>query len=233
MNSTSHAHSAISSRGISFAIIAAVYIIAGLLFLLVFRWLERASASPLLSLFVADVVATVFVWLCGVIFKNVSVYDPYWSVAPPVMLTFWISIVGFNTPYLLLLVAVWLWGIRLTANWAYTFKGIQHEDWRYTRYRKESHPVIFHLINFFGLNMMPTLLVFFCMVPALLLPVQPHDANVISYIAMTVCLAAVAIELTALSVSAPAATRFSKQVFGTTAAIPTILAKSAFGGAYG
>ena len=197
MNSTSHAHSALSSRGISFAIIAAVYIIAGLLFLPVFRWLERVSASPLLSLFVADVVATVFVWFCGVIFKNVSVYDPYWSVAPPVMLTFWISIVGFNTPYLLLLVAVWLWGIRLTANWAYTFKGIQHEDWRYTRYRKESHPVIFHLINFFGLNMMPTLLVFFCMVPALLLPGQPHDANVLSYIAMAVCLAAVAIELIA------------------------------------
>ena len=28
-------------------------------------------------------VATVIVWGFGIVFENVSVYDPYWSVAPP------------------------------------------------------------------------------------------------------------------------------------------------------
>lgn len=68
-----------------------------------------------------------------------------------------------------LLVAVWYWGIRLTGNWAYTFKGLRHEDWRYLRYREQQSPLLFHLTNFFGLNMMPTLLVFACMVPGFLL----------------------------------------------------------------
>ena len=197
MNSTSHNSSTLSSRGFSFAIVIAIYIIAGLLFLLVYRWLDRASFTPLLSLFVADVVATIFVWLCGVVYKNVSVYDPYWSIAPPLMLTFWMSIAGFNTPYILLLVAVWLWAIRLTGNWAYTFRSLQTEDWRYTRYRQNYSPFIFQLINLFGLNMVPTLQVFVAMLPALLLPAKAAEANLLSWVALAVCLGAVAIELIA------------------------------------
>ncbi len=186
-----------NSRTLSFIIVALVYLIALGVGVLTYRCLSEAVANPILRLFWADVVATLVVWLGGIVYNNVSVYDPYWSVAPPVMLTIWMGLQGFNTPYLMLLVAVWLWAIRLTGNWAYTFKGLQYEDWRYTRYRENSHPVIFHLINFFGLNMMPTMLVFLCMVPALLLPEQPHGANLLSWIALAVCLGAVAIELIA------------------------------------
>lgn len=185
------------SRGLSFAIVALIYLSSIGVGVLTYRWMGKMNANGVLCLLGADVVATVYVWLFGLIYKNVSIYDPYWSVAPPVLLTTWLFIKGFNTPYLMLLVAVWLWGIRLTANWAYTFKGIYAEDWRYTRYRNNCHPFIFHIINFFGLNMMPTLLVFFNMLPALLLPEQHQQANILSWAALAVCLGAVAIELTA------------------------------------
>jgi steroid 5-alpha reductase family enzyme len=52
-----------------------------------------------------------------------------------------------------MLIAVWFWGIRLTANWAYTFHNLQGEDWRYVMYR-ERCPKTWHLVNFFGINMM-------------------------------------------------------------------------------
>jgi steroid 5-alpha reductase family enzyme len=57
-----------------------------------------------------------------------------------------------------------------------TFKGIGHEDWRYTKYRSQ-HPLVFHTINLFGLNMMPTLIVFAAMLPGLKLFESPFDMN--------------------------------------------------------
>ena len=120
-----------------------MYLIAALIGYLTFK-LTRSEMPELLALFLADVVATVIVWGFGLLYKNVSVYDPYWSVAPPVMFTaFGVYKSVFTLPVGLLLVAVWYWGIRLTGNWAYTFKGLAYEDWRYTRYRKTQSPGVF------------------------------------------------------------------------------------------
>ena len=153
------------SRRFSFVIIAIVYLLAAIVGCLVFVGL-RTAVQELWALFVADVVATIVVWGFGLLFRNVSVYDPYWSVAPPLMFAAWAMYKNvFTLPVVLLLVAVWYWGGRLTGNWAYTFRGMGHEDWRYTRYRESQSPVLFHLTNFLGLNMMPTVLVFFAMMP--------------------------------------------------------------------
>lgn len=157
------------SRGLSFAVIFLVYVIAFVAGLFVYRGLVDIGWHYLWSLFIADVVATVVVWFFGLLFHNVSVYDPYWSVFPPLAFLFW----AFHThtwsvPVILLLVASWYWGWRLTRNWAITFKGLGHEDWRYTQYRK-LHPLLFHLLNLFGLNLMPTVVVFGAMLPGLML----------------------------------------------------------------
>lgn len=181
----------------SIAVITAVFCIAALAGLFVFH-MSADSAGGLWALWIADIAATVVVWIFGLIFKNVSVYDPYWSVAPPVMFTAWAVYKScFTLPVVLLLVAVWYWGIRLTGNWVYTFKGMAHEDWRYTRYRETQPPFVFHLINFFGLNMMPTLLVFACMVPGFHLFGTPGSANGLTWLGFIVCLASATIQLVA------------------------------------
>ena len=157
------------SRNCSIALIAAIYLLSGVLGALLFLKLNAQGMQPVLSLFCADVLATVVVWAFGLLYENVSVYDPYWSVFPPVAFLAWAFYTGvWSLPVILLLIAAWYWGWRLTRNWAITFKGIAHEDWRYTKYRS-LHPVLFHLINLFGLNMMPTLVVFGAMLPGLML----------------------------------------------------------------
>ncbi len=188
-------------RSLSIAIIAAVYAVAAWAGFLVFGWAAAAMAE-LWALLLADVVATVITWFFGLVFRNVSVYDPYWSVAPPVMFTAWAVYKGcFTLPVVLLLIAVWYWGIRLTGNWAYTFKGLDHEDWRYTRYRETQSPLVFHLINFFGLNMMPTLLVFACMLPGFGLfdasGAGDASANWLTWLGFIVCLSSATIQLVA------------------------------------
>lgn len=90
-----------------------------------------------LSLLIADVVATVVTFIFSVIFDNASVYDPYWSVQPPVILVAFAVGQELTLFGVLLLIVVNFWGIRLTANWAYTFANLNHQDWRYTMLKEK------------------------------------------------------------------------------------------------
>lgn len=155
------------SRCRSFCIIGIVYLLATIAGIAVFLWAQPIM-DDLWALLLADVAATVLTWAAGFLYRNVSVYDPYWSVAPPILLTAYAFLVpGVSLAAVLMLLAVWVWGIRLTVNWAVTFMGLRHEDWRYTKYRTSQPAFIFQFINFFGLNMMPTLVVFLAMIPAI------------------------------------------------------------------
>ena len=143
------------SRAAGFAVISAIYIAAIIGGILIYRVL---SLPYLLKIFVADVLMTVFVFMFSCAFKNASVYDPYWSVAPPVILTglaFAFPVTELN---ILLLSCVWLWAVRLTANWAYTFHGFSYEDWRYKMLREKTGKA-YPFVNFAGIHMFPTLVV--------------------------------------------------------------------------
>ena len=185
------------TKTVSIVIIGIIYLIAILLGCFVFMTLNK-GLHELLALFLADVMATVVMWGFGLFYKNVSVYDPYWSVAPPVMFTVWAFYKPtFTLPVILLLIAVWYWGIRLTGNWAYTFKGLAYEDWRYTRYRETQSPFIFQIINFFGLNMMPTVLVFAAMLPGFGLFESTEAANLLTWLGFAICISAASLQLVA------------------------------------
>lgn len=185
------------SKSCSIALIAAIYLLSALAGALLFFQLTAVAVQPIWALLCADVLATAVIWLFGLLYENVSVYDPYWSVFPPVAFSLW----AFYThtcslPVILVLLASWYWGWRLTRNWAITFKGIAHEDWRYTQYRSQ-HPAIFHIINFFGLNMMPTLVVFFAMTPALMLYETNPSVHLLTWLGFIICLTAPTLQLIA------------------------------------
>ena len=197
-----------SSRQCSFIIITLIYLAATLLGIWVFASLD--DNHFLLRLFAADFAATVFVWLWGVIFSNSSVYDPYWSVAPPLMLSGYAIYCGASSwPVVLMLIAVWYWAIRLTGNWAYTFPDLNKQDWRYDMY-KEKFPRLWHVVNFTGINLMPTIVVFLAMVPGFLLIEQTASSflqsNLWTWSGFIVCIGAATLQL----VSDTQAHRFRK-----------------------
>lgn len=182
------------SRTISFVIVAIVYVLATVIGVATYQY--SVDRMPVLwALFVADFVATVFTWAVGLLYRNVSVYDPYWSVAPPVLLTLYALLMNqLSLPAFVMLFTVYVWAIRLTGNWAVTFMGLRHEDWRYTKYRTSLHPVLFHLVNFFGLNLVPTIVVFFAMVPAIRILEMAPAATIFTWIGATMSLSAVMIQ---------------------------------------
>ena len=187
------------SKAASLAIIFLIYALATAVGVITYIKAAPAMPEPI-ALLLADVAATIFVWAMGLVYSNVSVYDPYWSVAPPVMFTIWAFYKScFTLPVILLLIAVWYWGIRLTGNWVHTFKGLGHEDWRYTRYRETQSPFLFQITNFFGLNMMPTVLVFACMLPGFGLfgTDSAESATWLTWLGFVICLSSATIQLVA------------------------------------
>lgn len=186
------------SRSCSIALITAIYIIGALAGTLLFVKLVDIQISPLLALFYADILATIIVWAFGLLYENVSVYDPYWSVFPPIAFLLWCFYTHiWSLPVILILIATWYWGFRLTRNWAITFHGIAHEDWRYSQYRNNLHLALFHLVNFFGLNMVPTLVVFAAMLPGLMLYETSASANILTWLGFIICLSSATIQLIA------------------------------------
>jgi steroid 5-alpha reductase family enzyme len=147
----------------------------------------------------ADVVATVVVFAASSVLANASVYDPYWSVAPPVVAAAWtVPAQGVPARQWLVVALVLAWGVRLTANWAGGWRGFGHEDWRYGRLRGTTAGRLpWWLVNLAGIQLMPTLVVFLGMLslwPALdgRRPLGPLDA-----LAAAVTLAAIAVEAAA------------------------------------
>lgn len=178
------------NRAASFASVALIYIFASALGILVY---QRLPFAWWLSLLVADTVATLFTFLFSVLLRNASVYDPYWSVQPPVIVTafaFGRSLSAFGA---LLLLAVWFWGLRLTLNWAYTFKNLCHQDWRYTML-KEKTGVFYPLINLVGIHMVPTLVVYGCILPAVHALRQGLEADGLGFVFLLVSLSAATLQ---------------------------------------
>ena len=146
------------------------------------------------KLLIADIACTVFVFIFSMIFRNASVYDPYWSVQPIVIVVFFACGHMITLPSLLLLISIIYWGIRLTGNWAYTFGGLKHQDWRYTKFENESGK-IYPLINLAGIHLMPTLIVYLCTLPAVFVIRNELSANAGSVIGMAVCIGAATLQL--------------------------------------
>lgn len=178
------------NRSLSFIILFLIYAIA----IVACCFIARNDSHELCSLFLLlDVEATIIVFIFSVIFGNASVYDPYWSVQPPVIVTAAACIHGVNLQGIVVLIAIWFWGLRLTANWAYTFHGLGHQDWRYTML-KEKTKWFYPVVNFFGIHMIPTLVVFCCIAPAFNIIHNEFSFKPISLIGVAISICAATIQ---------------------------------------
>lgn len=179
-----------TNRTVSFIIIFAVYCVATAVGIIVYRALPF---SFWLNLLIADICATVVTFIGSLIFKNSSVYDPYWSVQPIVILIYCALVNGLNPLRVLLLVSVCIWGVRLTANWAYTFKDLTHQDWRYTMLCKKTG-ALYPIVNFLGIHLFPTIVVYLCVLPAVFAFHYETGINILSVLFFFVSISAIILQ---------------------------------------
>jgi steroid 5-alpha reductase family enzyme len=155
-----------TSRRAGFAVVALTYALAALA-----AWAVGATSNthPLLRTLEADVAATLVVFALSMVVGNASLYDPYWSVAPAVIVPAWLlwPAGDVTARQIVLLLLVLAWATRLTLNWARSWQGLRHEDWRYAQLRTERPSWLpFWLVNLTGIQLVPTLIVFAALLPA-------------------------------------------------------------------
>jgi len=154
------------SRATSLLVVGGSYVAAGGAAWLAV-WASPPSWHPLLVTLVADVAATLVVFGLSMAVDNASLYDPYWSVAPPVVAVAWTATVttgdGLRQAVVVTLVAAW--AVRLTGNWVAGWRGLHQVDWRYAQLRANRGRVPWWLVNLGGIQLAPTLVVFLGLLP--------------------------------------------------------------------
>ena len=150
--------------------------------------------EPFLTLFICDIVATAVIWIFGIFLKTASIYDPYWSVQPPIIyLSTMIIFNNFNLGTILFFIMILIWSIRLTTNFIITFNDIRYIDWRYKEL-KEKTGKLYQIVNLLGIHMMPTILVFIASLPALVYA-RGYEFSIFDLIGYVVIIAGILFEL--------------------------------------
>lgn len=184
----------LSRRTQGYIIITLCYIAAALVAIQVYQSL---STAPWLSLLIADLAATLFIYLTSLVLNNASVYDPYWSVQPPIILGLTLFLLSNMTLGAILLVgAVSFWGARLSINWMITFDGLHRQDWRYDQLKQQSKK-LFPLVNLFGIQLMPTLIVYACLLPGLYYILRGGGINALTILGLLLILCGAILETVA------------------------------------
>jgi steroid 5-alpha reductase family enzyme len=160
-----------------------------------------ASASEargaLVSAALADVAATLTVFVASFLARNSSFYDAYWSVAPPALCAWWIvhpDAAGLPVRVGLVSLLVAVWGVRLTWNWARGWRGLGHEDWRYVDIAAKTGRA-YWLVSLLGLHGFPTVQVFLgCLSVHAALVVGSRPLGALDVLAAVVTGGAIAVE---------------------------------------
>jgi steroid 5-alpha reductase family enzyme len=179
------------SRSASLGWVSLVYAVACTVAWLVMAAFPEASVSGLVAGLMASVVIT---YAASLYLGNGSVFDPWWSVLPPVVA---LQLVQEWTPLTVACVlVVFVWAVRLTLNWAIGWTGLGHEDWRYPL-MYERAPVPRWLTLLVGVQLVPAIFVTLGCLP--LIPALAHGGSlgVLGGLATALGLFAVSLELAA------------------------------------
>jgi steroid 5-alpha reductase family enzyme len=185
------------NKAASFTIVIVAYIVAFAVSAVIL--LHSGIQNPIVNMAVADGAATVVIFIFSLILKNSSMYDPYWSVYPIFIAFWWMAEFGDagNTVRNLLATGlVVAWGVRLTYNWARSWPGMVHEDWRYTKLSDDTGP-LYWLVSFLGIHLFPTVLVFLGCIPLYFIFQDPSALGFIDALAVVVTAGAITIEAVA------------------------------------
>ena len=177
------------SKKLSFILIFFIYVLAVAFGVWIFYLTNHLS--DLYRFFLADIAATFIIYFSSIFLKNASLYDPYWSVIPPVLLLFSAFYYdAFGLANILLILSLSVWAIRLTYNWASLWNGFDEMDWRYQE-MKDKAPKFYLLTNLFGIQLFPTSIVFAQLALAIMVIKNNPEMNLITLLgALTIIIAA-------------------------------------------
>lgn len=182
------------SRSQSLSIVFVAYVLAFIMG--VFLVWYMPEGNNLGKLFFIDVALTFFIFMFSFRFGNASIYDPYWSIIPVYILVFWwynsLAIPNYLTWGITSLVVL-VWSVRLTNNWVRGWKGMYQQDWRYVLLQQKTGKW-YLLVNFLGIHMFPTLLVWLAAIPIAYIFTSNQAFSIANWVGVVLALAGTVLE---------------------------------------
>ena len=165
---------------------------------------QMPDGTPIRTALVADIAATLVIFVLATALGNSSLYDPFWSVAPPLLFGYWImhpaidaqagASGGWREALVMLLVMVW--AVRLTVNCLQRWPNLASEDFRYRDLKRQSGR-LYPLIDLAGIQMFPTLLVFAGCLSLFVVADSAEPLGILDLIAVVVTAGAILLEAAA------------------------------------
>lgn len=153
----------------------------------------------LIRIAIADLTGTSVIFLFSMAMNNSSMYDPYWSVKPLVIASFYFFPVSSNGITLVEITAfslIFLYALRLTSNFYRDWPGLSHEDWRYRKFRIQ-FPKAYWIVSFFGIHFFPTLMVFLGCLPMIIIFDRPVSSPFLAATGFFILLASIVLAFAA------------------------------------
>lgn len=152
------------------------------------------NVNVYLKILYLDITFTILIFMASNVFKNASLYDPYWSVVPPVLMVYALYLLdAFSAFNLVVLGGIVLWAIRLTYNWMVMWQGFNHQDWRYTMLKEKSGS-FYPIVTFLGIHLFPTLIVYAQIMVFIRMVVLQGSFNLISLFGVLITVSAIIIQ---------------------------------------
>jgi len=153
-----------AARSLGVFVSAATYVVALVGAVLVVR--AVGLGHPLAALGLGTVVATVVVFAVSVAVDNSSIYDPYWSLQPLALAGYylWTGWREADARLIIVTVLVFLYALRLTANFYRDWPGLSKEDFRYVSLRIRTGRAYWP-VSFLGIHLFPTIMVYLGCLP--------------------------------------------------------------------
>ena len=154
----------IQSKATSQLVCIIIYLIS---FYVSFKILPVTITNVWLTITIWHIYATLFIYFFSYLLKNSSLYDPFWSVAPvPIAIYLATQFENNLSVKLIVLIPIIFWALRLTRNWLISWRGFEHEDFRYIDL-KNTTKIKSEINNLFGIHVFPTLIVNLGLLPLL------------------------------------------------------------------
>ena len=148
-----------------------------------------ADTHELKKVLYANLSGTVVIFLLSTITSCSSIYDPYWSLQPLVNIVYLYRLSSVSrakhdhSPRMTLsFFMIELYALRLTLNFFYTWPGLTKQDWRYDNLKSSCPSILWPLLNFSGIMIFPTLLVYAGCVPMYYIAVSQSSTNILDVV---------------------------------------------------
>lgn len=119
----------------------------------------------IIKLFVVAIIWTIYLWLFGLLFKNIFVYQLFWYIGPLFFVLVYLKkITELNAQSYLIVGCLGFWTIKSVINLLIRFQNFSIKDWRQT-YFENKYQKKWFLFNLFCCHIIPTIIIYFAIIP--------------------------------------------------------------------